>query len=66
MRGSPSHPKNKPQKISSDDPAARDEGPRLLPLEESRKPPHSASFDQRYLDLADVAMHSKARKPSQR
>jgi hypothetical protein len=65
MPGTRSKPHNKPQKISSDDPAARDEGPRLLPLEDTRRPPQSASFEQRYLDLADAAIRSKSRKSRQ-
>ena len=41
-------------------PAARDEGPRLLPLEEATREP---SRLEHYLDLADVALGLKKRLP---
>lgn len=58
--------KQSPEKISSADPRARDEGPRLLPIEDGKKPPRSDSFDQRYLELADTAMHPKSRRSRHR
>jgi hypothetical protein len=41
-------------------PAARDEGPRLLPLEETTR---ESSRLEHYLDLADVALGLKKRPP---
>ena len=50
-----------PQKLSPEDPEARDEGPRLIPLRERRKQPRLLEPDRHYLDLADV-MIRKPRK----
>jgi hypothetical protein len=48
-------------KIRPDDPEARDEGPRLIPLTET--PAHSdISMHSRYLDLADYAINGPKKK----
>jgi hypothetical protein len=54
-RGKP----NPAQKISPEDPAARDEGPRLIPLRERRTKPRPLAPDERYLELADIAIYHK-------
>ena len=48
-----------PQKLSPEDPAARDEGPRLIPFRERRKKPRPLGPDERYLELADIAIQRK-------
>jgi hypothetical protein len=48
-----------PQKLSPEDPAARDEGPRLIPLRERRKQSRPLIPDERYLELADIAIRRK-------
>jgi len=64
----PSHKKSKTtsqetpkvRKLSSSDPEARDEGPRLLPLqEEPRSHEIHIEANSRYIDLADAALHRK-------
>jgi hypothetical protein len=46
------------KKIAPDDPASRDEGPRLIPL--AAKPTmQEPSFHARYLELADIALGEK-------
>ncbi len=50
---------NSAQKLSPEDPAARDEGPRLIPLRERRKQPRPLVPDERFLELADVAIQPK-------
>jgi hypothetical protein len=50
------------QKISPEDPAARDDGPRLIPLRERRRQPRLLEPDRRYLELADIAMRPKKQR----
>lgn len=50
------HDGRKVKKLPSTAPAARDEGPRLLPLGEAPKEP---SRLEHYLDLADAALGAK-------
>lgn len=45
-----------PPKLPSTDPAARDEGPRLIPLKERRSAPTPVEVDRRHMDLADIAL----------
>lgn len=52
-------PPSVPQKLSPEDPAARDEGPRLIPLRERRKKSRPLVPDERYLELADIAIRRK-------
>jgi hypothetical protein len=57
--GKPRSTKPKPQglkRLAPTEPAARDEGPRLLPLSERAKEP---SRLEHYLDLADSALGKK-------
>jgi hypothetical protein len=51
----------KVKKLPSTAPAARDEGPRLIPLGEAPKEP---SRLEHYLDLADAALGSKDKPES--
>jgi len=44
---------NKVVKIAPERPEARDEGPRLIPLDEKRAP---QQFGRRALELADIAL----------
>jgi len=44
-------------KLPSSRPEARDEGPRLLPLDKERQPQFGPL--EHYLDLADKLLHSK-------
>jgi hypothetical protein len=44
------------RKIDPSEPEARDEGPRLIPLEERRREQRPFEPDRRYIDLADTAM----------
>jgi hypothetical protein len=56
--------KRKLTPIPPENPAARDEGPRLLPLTSS---PHTEPSIQHYLDLADRALRgAKKSKPPKR
>ena len=48
-----------PEKLSPEDPAARDEGPRLIPLKERRRQPRSFEPNARYLELADIAIRKR-------
>jgi hypothetical protein len=51
-------PKTSPRKLSPEDPAARDEGPRLIPLPERRE--QARLFEpEHYLELAAVAIRKK-------
>jgi len=52
-------PKRRVRRLSSDLPEARDEGPRLLPLQKEH---HSESRLDYYLALADQSLKSKAGK----
>ena len=52
----------KVKKLPFTAPAARDEGPRLLPLEQAPKEP---SRLEHYLDLADAALGAKNKSGSQ-
>ena len=52
----------KVKKLPSTAPAARDEGPRLLPLGDAPKEP---SRLEHYLDLADAALGAKNKSGSQ-
>jgi hypothetical protein len=61
MPRDPDKPISFPQKLSPEDPAARDEGPRLLPLRERRAKPRQLATDERYLELADIAIQRKKR-----
>jgi hypothetical protein len=54
-------PRSKIKRLPPTAPAARDEGPRLLPLDETTKEP---SRLEHYLDLADAALGLK-KKPVQ-
>jgi hypothetical protein len=56
------NPRSPARKLPPEDPAARDEGPRLIPFRERRKKERTLEPDQRYLELADVAIQK--RKPS--
>jgi hypothetical protein len=49
-------PRRKIKRLPPTAPAARDEGPRLLPLDETTKEP---SRLEHYLDLADAALGLK-------
>jgi hypothetical protein len=49
------------QKIAPEDPAARDEGPRLIPLVQ-KSGLGDLAFNARYLELADIALADKAKK----
>lgn len=49
------------KKIAPEDPAARDEGPRLIPLAQ-KAPSADPAFNARYLELADIALGAKAKK----
>jgi DNA-binding response OmpR family regulator len=49
------------KKIAPEDPAARDEGPRLIPLAQ-RAPSGDLAFNARYLELADIALGEKKSK----
>jgi hypothetical protein len=49
------------QKIAPEDPAARDEGPRLIPLVQ-KSSPGDLAFNARYLELADIALGEKKNK----
>jgi len=49
------------KKIAPEDPAARDEGPRLIPLEQ-KAPLNELAFNARYLELADIALGEKKSK----
>jgi hypothetical protein len=51
-----SNPKTSLKRLSPAEPAARDEGPRLLPLSDPAKEP---SRLEHYLDLADSALGKK-------
>jgi hypothetical protein len=53
-------PRHKIKRLPPTAPAARDEGPRLLPLDETTKEP---SRLEHYLDLADAALGLK-KKPA--
>jgi hypothetical protein len=53
-------PVRKVKRLPPTAPAARDEGPRLLPLEETAR---ESSRLEHYLDLADVALGLKKRSP---
>jgi hypothetical protein len=54
------------QRVSPAMPEARDEGPRLIPLDEGTQHPHASADTtlERYLKLADVALGSKKRTHS--
>jgi hypothetical protein len=52
-RKSPAKKKSKLKLLSPAEPAARDEGPRLIPLDERSKEP---SRLEHYLELADTAL----------
>ena len=54
LRRKPASPKLKP--IPPTEPAARDEGPRLIPLDDRSKEP---SRLEHYLELADTALGLK-------
>lgn len=63
MKNESDKPPSAPQKLSPEDPAARDEGPRLIPFRERRTQPRPLVADERYLELADIAIyHNKKRK----
>ena len=49
------------KKIAPEDPAARDEGPRLIPLAQ-KAPLNELAFNARYLELADIALGEKKSK----
>jgi hypothetical protein len=49
------------KKIAPEDPASRDEGPRLIPINPKPEAPEPA-FSARYLELADIALHGKKAK----
>ena len=51
--GKPNRKLNKVLKIAPERPEARDEGPRLIPLEER---PNPQQFGRRALELADIAL----------
>jgi hypothetical protein len=48
------------RKIDPSEPEARDEGPRLIPLEERRREQRPFEPDRRYIDLAAAAMKRPA------
>lgn len=52
-----------PRKLPPEDPAARDEGPRLIPLRERRDQPRLFE-PEHYLELADVAIHKNRKAKS--
>ena len=62
MQRNDHNPSASPRKISPEDPAARDEGPRLIPLRERRKQPRLLEPDRRYLELADIAILCKKQR----
>lgn len=51
------------ERVSPAMPEARDEGPRLIPLDEGTEQPHARtdSAMEKYLKLADAALASKKR-----
>ena len=51
---------NKVVKIAPERPEARDEGPRLIPLEEKQR---SQQFGRRALELADIALGLREPQP---
>lgn len=51
-----------PQKLGPEDPAARDEGPRLIPLRERRSKPRPLMPEERLLELADIAFRRRKRR----
>lgn len=51
---------NKVVKLAPERPEARDEGPRLIPLEEKRSPDQ---FGRRALELADIALGLRPPSP---
>jgi hypothetical protein len=51
------------KKIAPEDPASRDEGPRLIPLA-SKSSMQEPAFNSRYLELADIALGGK--KPAKK
>jgi len=53
-------PTRKVKRLPSTAPAARDEGPRLLPLDETTR---ESSRLEHYLDLADAALGLKKKPP---
>lgn len=59
MPRDPAKPISVLQKLSPEDPAARDEGPRLIPLRERRSKPRPLVPDERYLELADILIQRK-------
>jgi hypothetical protein len=65
-RGQPQPAKQKRRviKVSASDAAARDEGPRLIPLP-PKNPEHHPDL-QHYLELADAALRSKKSPPKPR
>ena len=56
-------PKKSVERVSPAMPEARDEGPRLIPLDEGTDQPHvrSDSTMEKYLKLADAALAPKKR-----
>ena len=62
MQRNDDNPHIPPQKLSPEDPAARDEGPRLIPPRERRSQPRSLEPERRYLELADIAIRRKKQR----
>lgn len=60
MPGKKNKPKQAVKRLPSTSAAARDEGPRLIPLQERSKEPSEL---EHYLDLADAALGIK-KKPA--
>ena len=58
--GKPSGNLNKVVKIAPERPVARDEGPRLIPLDDK---PTTQQFGRRALELADIALGLRAPQP---
>ncbi|MDP9267042.1 MAG: hypothetical protein M3P27_01795 [Acidobacteriota bacterium] len=58
--GKPNGNLNKVVKIAPERPEARDEGPRLIPLDEK---PTSQKFGRRALELADIALGLREPQP---
>ena len=61
-KGKKSRLKSRVVKVSTEQPEARDEGPRLIPQRESVRDVVPSGV-QHYIDLADVALGLKKSKP---
>lgn len=62
-KASVTRPRKSVERVSPAMPEARDEGPRLIPLDEGTEQPHARSDStmEKYLKLADAALAPKKR-----